>query len=371
MSKLSALLFSVQREEILLPRLRKYLADTAEAVAKGTRPGNRSEMEEADLTIKAMNERKTEYNHQAADGDKYAGYYHPSRIGSCIRQQWFDAMRAQQEAGNNSHDALRMHFICGIGTNLHVLFQNLCEKAGVLVAREVSVVDHPRKIVGHADGIVKLEGKKYLIEIKTTNERKFSKLVEADSPHIEQSNLYLGLLKLDGVIVIYINKNTSEMKEFRSAFNRSLYENRLLPRIAKHHADVRSKTLPPREADDRDRFPCTFCAYANTCWDSSRLSQFLSSINARKQQQSTCKILPPLPALSPAHPLSPSLFGANQIPAKAASTSKITYTASQRKAATQRLSALPCALQQTTPSGASLKSSLKVIKAGTKLKLSR
>lgn len=281
MTKLAALLFSVQREEILLPRLRAFLAKERDAIITGKIASKSGEIKEADLTIAAMQERKVEFNHGAVEGDKYKDYYHPSQIGGCIRRQWFDQFKAPMTASVND-DVLRSELIFAFGTHIHIILQNLCHRAGVLEQREVPVVDHVRKIVGHADGILVINGKRYLLEIKTINDRGYQKLVEAKPEHIEQSTLYLGLLKLDGVIVLYVNKNTSEMKEFRSMFNKSLYEKRLLPRIAKFKQDVKNRILPNRESEDPHRFPCTYCGYTEVCWNPTKLTAYLKTIKAKR-----------------------------------------------------------------------------------------
>jgi hypothetical protein len=86
---------------------------------------------------------------------------------------------------------------------------------------EPKVLNTSRGIVGHADGVLFLEGKWCLLDIKTINGHAFGYLKDAKPAHKIQVQLYMdGTLilkeapKIEEGVVLYVCKNTSQEKEF-------------------------------------------------------------------------------------------------------------------------------------------------------------
>lgn len=124
---------------------------------------------------------------------------------------------------------------------------------------------------GYLDNVAILDGKTWIYEIKTMNTKKFQDLEAPVPDHIIQAALYfIAFLKyplahlpkeLGGVKYIYIDKNTSMLKEF------SLTSEELLgiipkveARLDKANAFVAKKELPPKTEGD-----CFFCPWRNKC----------------------------------------------------------------------------------------------------------
>jgi hypothetical protein len=258
MSKLKALLFSLKRGDELLPILKDFLMKPLTGQQKRD-----ADARDAQLAIYTFKRRLQE---RQSDDPRVAQYFHPSAIGQCALKLWFREMGAPMNAGMGGDDALRQHLTFEFGTYVHILFQNLCSRAGVLKAREVGVEDDKLKIIGHMDGILQLNGKTPMLEIKTINERGFYHLNGPKEEHIDQTCLYNGLRKLPGTIFVYFNKNTGETKEFYKDFDKSLFTGKLLPRVAAFHKAKQTRKAPRREGESSSKYPCTYCEYSKFCW---------------------------------------------------------------------------------------------------------
>lgn len=284
MNSLKKFLFGISRGDVLLPHLKTFLLKEQVDLKAGKIDRSKGVIDDANLTIACFRDRKAEYNHQGLGDEKTKDYFHPSQIGRCPRQHWFDAMGASANVPPATGDELlRTHLIFEIGTYAHVMIQNLCDRAGVLEEREVQVVDHVNRIVGHCDARLNLpKDGRFVFEFKTINARGFAKLTAAKIEHIWQAMIYCKLLKLPGAIVLYFNKDTQEMKEFRVAFNEAMWVKTILPRIVAHARAVKLKSMPLRipEANPH-KFPCSYCMHQRVCFDSGGQAKFLKSVNAK------------------------------------------------------------------------------------------
>ena len=108
---------------------------------------------------------------------------------------------------------------------------------------EVAVIDDELRIRGKTDGILLLPEGKYVFEFKTTNSRTYGMLAEPLAAHIEQASWYIDILErskhleneilkraelgedisaelqavrapFKGIIIMYMNKDTKEFREF-------------------------------------------------------------------------------------------------------------------------------------------------------------
>lgn len=99
--------------------------------------------------------------------------------------------------------------------------------------KEVPVFAHlpdcEEPVNGHSDGLIKLRNKWYVLEIKTITVRSFPFLVEAQEAHIKQAQIYAELIRQglvedlpsgtkcprpEGIIILYICKDNSALKEY-------------------------------------------------------------------------------------------------------------------------------------------------------------
>lgn len=264
------LAFSLARKEVLTPELKRFL------LAQHAKPKDSAfVIEDARLTIATFRERIKAYDH---DKEVEGELFHPSALGACLRALWYGAMKAPRSGAPSGDDVLKWHITFEFGTYAHVMFQNLCEQAGVLERREIGIKDAKRKILGHADGIVKIDGKRYLLEIKTSNSRNFISLTAIKEAHKRQVHAYMKSLGLTACVVIYLNKDTSQTKEFVVQFDQAYYDEFVEKRIGIYFKSVKTKTPPPREGSNPSLMPCSYCEFQQVCYDTSKSATFLNSI---------------------------------------------------------------------------------------------
>lgn len=284
-TKLKSFLFSISRGEVLLPHLRNFLLKEMREINAGRLTSADGVKKDADLTVACFTARKAEYNHRGNGDSDTASYFHPSQIGSCPRRLWFAAVGAPSSAAQaTGGDLLKTHLVFEIGTYAHVLFQNLCARAGVLVRREIPVRSDKHKIIGHADGHLRIapEGD-CLLEFKTINVRGFTKLSGAKPEHRAQATVYMALLNLPQALIVYFNKDTQELKEFRVSFDRREWEEEILPKINRFHLSVKQKKMPPPLVDaNPNKFPCLYCEFSRVCFDTFSHAKLLKTIGGKK-----------------------------------------------------------------------------------------
>jgi len=270
---------SQKRGDKLIPILIEHLAK-----AKKDPAFSRKNFALADskMTIECFKERMDEFNHGEDLGDDLM--FHPSAIGMCQRQLFFQHFKALPNPHSVSDDLLRSYLTLELGTYVHVMFQNLCQHAGVLHKREVAIIDRKLKIVGHADGILKLGGEKYLLEIKTINDRGFTSLNAPKPEHKGQMTCYMKCLELNRGIIVYINKNTSLLKEFLVEHDEAYFKTSCQSRIRKYLTAIEEKALPDKEGVSPSAFPCSYCPYSRVCFDNTELSKFSSKLSPAKRQ---------------------------------------------------------------------------------------
>lgn len=265
MSKLKKLLFSLNREERLLPLLKKHVADKArkENEVKGFRKAY--VQNDAQMTVDCFAERKQEYDH---DDPETKDYFHPSQIGQCMRKLWYRSKGAPTNGAPQPQDLLKSHLIFEIGTYAHVMLQNLLQAAGVLEKREAAVRCDKRKIIGHADGILRFSPKeRSLLELKTINARGFSKLGEPKTEHQMQVLVYMNLLGLDDTSFLYYDKDSADLKEFIFPNDERRWKTEIAPRIQRYHDHACGNKAPEREGTNPSAFPCAWCEYSSVCFN--------------------------------------------------------------------------------------------------------
>jgi len=273
MSALKSYLASLQNSEILLPKIREWLAVQAARGRADRRIVANGIKHDASLSIETFARRRDEYDHHG--DNEFGDYFHPSRIGGCPRAAAFGAFGVTMVGNESGAELTRMHFTFEVGTYFHVLFQNLCSRAGLLLRREVQVRDDENKIIGHCDGVLRLpKAGNPLLEIKTISPNQFPGLKAPKPEHIEQAQLYMHALKKRAVVFVYYNKGSSELKEYTVAYSAALVKV-LIARINDQRSNIASKVLPSRDGRTPYHMQCKYCSFSPLCFSSSKLEKFL------------------------------------------------------------------------------------------------
>lgn len=265
---------SVVRGELLLPRLYAFLSREQQRMAAGFTTKKDVVVADSRMTIRTFRERLHEFNHGSDD----YGYFHPSQLGRCLREVWFARFKAPRDKAPSSDQLFRDHMIFETGTYVGVFFQNLCERAGYLRAREVRVVDHAARIIGHADGDIEVDNQKAVLEIKTINTRGFMMLQKPHESHMRQIHAYMKPMRRELTSVVYLDKDRGAAKEFVVPFSKATYQEHVVQRVARFFRHVRQRTAPEKEGNSPHEMPCRFCSFQRVCYGTKEFNNFMKKV---------------------------------------------------------------------------------------------
>lgn len=209
------------------------------------------------------------YNLVMAPDCRAKGVFHPSQLlDGCKRSMYYEL------AGESPSDFTPKKFtgtiqrVFDVGTWYHIYMQNILYNIGYLEQAEVPVINKEKFLNGKADGVFKEEvfGEKVVLEIKTMNNWNFSKAIfRPFKKHEFQASLYARELGAKKVLYLYINKDTSELRDFLMPIN----EEQLAIADKKMQAvidSVKEGTPPKRSCEDKLCDAAITCPFATLCF---------------------------------------------------------------------------------------------------------
>lgn len=202
--------------------------------------------------------------------DKRAkGVFHPSQLlDGCSRQMTYDLAGVAPTDKVFRPIGAELQRTFDVGTWYHIYIQAILYRIGYLEQAEVPVVNKKKFLNGKADGVFKKEifGEKVVLEIKTMNNWNFTKAIfKPFKKHEFQASLYARELGAKKVLYLYINKDTSEIREFLMPLNEEqlAIADKKMDKIITH---VKEKTLPPRCCSDKFCDNALACPFASLCF---------------------------------------------------------------------------------------------------------
>ena len=202
--------------------------------------------------------------------DKRAkGVFHPSQLlDGCARQMVYDLLRTPPTDKVARVIGPELQRVFDVGTWYHIYMQNILYRIGYLEQAEVPVINAEKYLNGKADGVFKEEvfGEKVVLEIKTMNNWNFSKAIfRPFKKHEFQASLYARELGAKKVLYLYINKDTSEIRDFLMPINEEQLElaDKKMDKVISH---VEEGTLPPRSCPDKFCDGALACPFSSLCF---------------------------------------------------------------------------------------------------------
>jgi len=110
------------------------------------------------------------------------------------------------------------------------------------------------------DGILKINGIYYVLEIKTETLFKFQNRKEIDKDHLNQAGCYALAFEIDRVLFLYENRDNCSKKLFRHRVLHSDKE-KVKNKILKCDGHVKEVSVPPKEKYKG----CQYCRYRKNC----------------------------------------------------------------------------------------------------------
>lgn len=204
----------------------------------------------------------------------------------CDRYQWFKLRGTEVDEIPNPDAA--MDFMADVGTAIHkrvqrtlirrlgddwisvrrYLDQNPMKFEYILDEPEsedeyetlISIISPPVKFA--CDGIVRIDGKLYLLEIKTCDLKSIESLSKPKDSHMDQIRCYSSLLGLRGVLVLYVDRQLGTTKCFEVRFTDDEHKEVIdkMYRIM----DMAERNLAPEKLSVGG-YMCSNCAYQLKC----------------------------------------------------------------------------------------------------------
>lgn len=193
-------------------------------------------------------------------------YWSASSLGKCKRYQVMCRAgiltngKVNYSWKNAAHD----------GQSAHEWRQEALSKMGVLISKELPIIDEKLCFRGHYDLVVMLNGKLILGDIKTMNNRAYrarQRLPGGYDPcHKRQLGAYFYFLKRDvypdlhSARMYYVNKNTGEREEIELIFD-DAYFKEIINELKKLNYYWSKQLLPKKEIGNF----CRICQFAPLC----------------------------------------------------------------------------------------------------------
>lgn len=151
--------------------------------------------------------------------DRSQKHFHPSGdCSKCARLLYYErTIELPQEEFEPQTQA-----IFKMGSAIHAMIQawfaemDKLDGFPNLVGNEVRIFNEDLLMGGYIDSILRMPGDDFdtIVEIKTINDRQFQSLSAPKADHRLQMGCYLMEMRSPKGVVLYMNKNTCELKEF-------------------------------------------------------------------------------------------------------------------------------------------------------------
>jgi len=192
--------------------------------------------------------------------DRSQHHFYISQAGKCPRQVFFKFKNAPKKELEPNILRLFDH-----GDHIHqLIMRSLLSTRDIhIVAAEVDIP--PQEMIsGRADAIVSDGKELYVLDIKSINSFSFRKLKEPKKDHINQIQLYLHYFRIEKGILLYVNKNTQQLKELVVNYDIGKSE-RLLSSFSKLEEQINKDLVPARITSYPNDWQCKYCDFRNIC----------------------------------------------------------------------------------------------------------
>jgi len=178
--------------------------------------------------------------------------------GKCPRAVFFKFKNAPREP----IDA-RIMRIFEHGESIHRNIFNILYRLKIGCTTEIPIP--PQEIVsGRADAILCINNENYVLDIKSINSMLFRKLTEAKEENIYQVQLYMHFFGIKKAILLYVDKDQQNLKEFFIDYDEALCK-RLLDGFYDLKGSVEADKIPARLADFPKNWQCNYCQFKDVC----------------------------------------------------------------------------------------------------------
>jgi len=192
--------------------------------------------------------------------DREQHHFYITDAGKCPRAVFFKFKKAPAEEMEP-----RILMMFDHGNHIHQLVMKpLLGIRGVqVVAAEVNIP--PQELIsGRADAILSDGKDLYVLDIKSINGQIFKSLDEPKEEHLNQIQLYLHFFKQKKGILLYVNKDTQELREFPVDYDSKIAQD-LLGQLSELKTKIDKNIIPPRIPVWPENWQCQYCQFKEIC----------------------------------------------------------------------------------------------------------
>ena len=190
--------------------------------------------------------------------DREQHHFYITDAGKCSRAVFFKFKNVPRE--KMEPRVLRM-FDHGDYIQMQIL--NSLFSLGIVRASEVKIP--PQELIsGRADAIITLNNELYVVDFKSMNSMIFKNLDQPKEDNVNQIQLYLHFFKIPKGILLYVNKDTLELKEFLVNYDSNLSQS-LLRDLTALKTKIDSNIIPQRIPAWPEEWQCQYCQFREIC----------------------------------------------------------------------------------------------------------
>jgi CRISPR/Cas system-associated exonuclease Cas4 (RecB family) len=214
--------------------------------------------------------------------DREQHHFYITDAGRCPRSIFFKFKKVPRE--DMEANVLRMF---DHGDHIHQLIMKplLSIRDIHVVASEINIP--PQELVsGRADAIISSGKEIFVLDIKSMNSMIFKNLAEPKPENIDQLQLYLHYFKVSKGILLYVNKDTQQLKEFLVKYDKTRV-NSLIKGLEDLKTKIDKDIVPDRiQAYPKD-WQCRYCQFKDICavagGENIKWGEFKNKIELREE----------------------------------------------------------------------------------------
>ncbi|MDD5750540.1 MAG: PD-(D/E)XK nuclease family protein [Candidatus Pacebacteria bacterium] len=185
-------------------------------------------------------------------------HFYISDAGKCPRSIFFKLKQAPQEKADPRILRIYEH-----GEQLHRHLYNVLYRLKIGMTTEIPIP--PQEIVsGRADAILCLNGENYVLDIKSMNSMIFRSLTAPKIENVYQVQLYMHFFEIKKAILLYIDKDRQDIKEFVIDYDSNLVQT-LLNGFQNLKGKLENNLVPPVLSDYPGGWQCNYCQFKEVC----------------------------------------------------------------------------------------------------------
>ena len=190
--------------------------------------------------------------------NKEQTHFYVTDAGKCPRAIFFkfkNAPRAKLDP--------RILRIFERGEHFHRNIFNILYRLRIGVTTEVPIPSQ-EMISGRADAIISVNGENYVLDIKSINSMIFRNLVKPKEENVYQIQLYLHYFNIGKGILLYIDKDQQDMKEFLVNYDPALVK-LLIKNFENLKVKIDKDIVPSRISGWPNNWQCQYCQFREIC----------------------------------------------------------------------------------------------------------